>query len=37
MFAFANSVLETVRIPEIKSRITKLIATKLSVEIGFDL
>ncbi|PPK96589.1 MULTISPECIES: Fe-S cluster assembly protein SufD [Nonlabens] len=37
MFAFANSVLETVKIPEIKSRITKLIATKLGVEIGFDL
>ncbi|MEP0479544.1 MAG: SufD family Fe-S cluster assembly protein, partial [Nonlabens sp.] len=37
MFAFANSVLETVKIPEIKSRITKLIAMKLGVEIGFDL
>ncbi|MFT6197910.1 MAG: Fe-S cluster assembly protein SufD, partial [Nonlabens sp.] len=37
MFAFANSVLETVKIPEIKSRITKLIANKLGVEIGFDL
>jgi Fe-S cluster assembly protein SufD len=37
MFAFANSVLETVKIPEIKSRITKLIATKLGVKIGFDL
>ncbi len=37
MFAFANSVLESVKIPEIKSRITKLIAKKLGVEIGFDL
>ncbi|MGJ8683123.1 MAG: Fe-S cluster assembly protein SufD [Nonlabens sp.] len=37
MFAFANSVLESVKIPEIKSRITKLIAKKLNVEIGFDL
>jgi Fe-S cluster assembly protein SufD len=37
MFAFANSVLESVRIPEIKSRVTKLIAKKLSVDIGFDL
>jgi len=37
MFAFANSVLESVKIPEIKSRITKLIAMKLNVEIGFDL
>jgi Fe-S cluster assembly protein SufD len=37
MFAFANSVLESVKIPEIKTRITKLIAMKLGVEIGFDL
>jgi Fe-S cluster assembly protein SufD len=37
MFAFANSVLESVKIPEIKSRITKLIAMKLNVDIGFDL
>ncbi len=37
MFAFANSVLESVKIPEIKSRITKLIANKLKVDIGFDL
>ncbi len=37
MFAFANSVLESVRIPEIKSRVTKLIAMKLGVDIGFDL
>jgi Fe-S cluster assembly protein SufD len=37
MFAFANSVLESVKIPEIKSRITKLIAMKLKVDIGFDL
>lgn len=37
MFAFANSVLENVKIPEIKTRITKLIANKLAVAIGFDL
>ena len=37
MFAFANTVLESVKIPEVKSRITKLIATKLGVDIGFDL
>ena len=37
MFAFANSVLESVKIPEIKSRITKLIAKKLQVDIGFNL
>ena len=37
MYAFANTVLESVKIPEVKSRITKLIATKLAVNIGFDL
>ncbi|WP_298779491.1 Fe-S cluster assembly protein SufD [uncultured Polaribacter sp.] len=37
MFAFANTVLESVKIPEVKQRITKLIAQKLGVHIGFDL
>jgi Fe-S cluster assembly protein SufD len=37
MYAFANTVLESVKIPEVKSRITKLIATKLGINIGFDL
>jgi len=37
MYAFANNVLETVKIPELKKRINKLIATKLGVNIGFDL
>ena len=37
MYAFANTVLGSVKIPEVKERITKLIATKLSVHIGFDL
>ena len=37
MYAFANSVLESVKIPQIKARINKLIATKLGVDIGFDL
>ncbi len=37
MYAFANTVLESVKIPEVKSRITKLIANKLGVAIGFDL
>ncbi|MEE9408837.1 MAG: Fe-S cluster assembly protein SufD [Polaribacter sp.] len=37
MFAFANTVLESVKIPEVKQRITKLIAQKLGVDIGFDL
>lgn len=37
MYAFANNVLESVRIPELKSRINKLIANKLGVHLGFDL
>jgi Fe-S cluster assembly protein SufD len=37
MYAFANNVLESVRIPELKKRINKLIALKMNVQIGFDL
>ena len=37
MYAFANNVLESVRIPELKTRINKLIANKLGVSLGFDL
>jgi Fe-S cluster assembly protein SufD len=37
MFAFSNNVLESVKIPELKQRITKIIANKLGVNIGFDL
>nr|WP_299340778.1 Fe-S cluster assembly protein SufD [Allomuricauda sp.] len=37
MYAFANNVLESVRIPELKTRINKLIAKKLGVSLGFDL
>jgi len=37
MFAFSNNVLDSVKIPEIKQRITKIIANKLGVKIGFDL
>lgn len=37
MYAFANNVLESVRIPELKMRINKLIASKLGVQLGFDL
>jgi Fe-S cluster assembly protein SufD len=37
MYAFANTVLESVKIPEVKQRITKLIAKKLGINIGFDL
>jgi len=37
MFAFSNNVLDSVKIPEIKTRITKIIANKLGVNIGFNL
>ena len=37
MYAFANNVLESVRIPELKKRINNLIALKMNVQIGFDL
>jgi Fe-S cluster assembly protein SufD len=37
MFAFSNNVLSSVKIPEIKQRITKIIANKLGVNLGFDL
>jgi len=37
MFAFANTVLESVKILKVKQRITKLIAQKLGVNIGFEI
>lgn len=37
MYAFSNNVLDSVKIPEVKTRINKLIATKLGVNLGFDL
>ena len=37
MYAFANTVLDSVRIPELKERITKQIAKKLGVNVGFAL
>lgn len=37
MYAFANNVLDTVKIPQLKQRINKLIANKLNVSLGFDL
>lgn len=37
MYAFANNVLESVKIPEVKKRINKIIANKLNVSLGFDL
>ena len=35
-FAFANDILNSVKIPNIKKRITDIIAEKLNVNIGFD-
>ena len=37
LYAFANNVLVSVKIPQLKSRINKLIATKLGVNLGFDI
>ena len=37
MYAFSNAVIESIKIPELKQRITKIIATKLGVQMGFDL
>lgn len=37
MYAFANNVLESVKIPELKRRINKLIADKIGVSLGFEL
>ena len=37
MYAFSNEVIESIKIPELKGRITKLIAKKLGVNMGFDL
>src|SRR6478752_464829 len=37
MYAFSNAVIENIKIPELKQRITKIIANKLNVKIGFDL
>ena len=36
-YAFANNVLESVNIPELKYKIKKIIAKKLGVNLGFDL
>ncbi len=37
MYAFSNDVIESIKIPELKQRITNIIATKLGVSLGFDL
>ena len=37
MYAFSNAVIENIKIPELKKRITAIIADKLGVKLGFDL
>lgn len=37
MYAFSNAVIQNIKIPELKQRITTIIATKLGVKLGFDL
>jgi len=37
MYAFSNNVLDSVKIPELKVRVNKIIAQKLGVNLGFDL
>ncbi|MFD1294956.1 Fe-S cluster assembly protein SufD [Lutibacter holmesii] len=37
LFAFGNDVVEKIKIPQLKSRITKLIAKNLGVDLGFEL
>ena len=37
MYAFANTVLESVKIPELKRRINRLIADKIGVNMGFGI
>jgi len=37
LYAFANAALEKIKIPELKTRISKLIAAKLGVDLGFGI
>ncbi|RPD91246.1 Fe-S cluster assembly protein SufD [Aureibaculum marinum] len=37
LYAFANDALEKIKIPELKTRITKIISNKLDVNLGFDI
>jgi len=37
LFAFGNDVVEKIKIPQLKTRITKLIAENLGVDLGFEL
>ena len=37
MYAFTNEVTSSIKIPELKSKIARIIADKLGVNMGFDL
>jgi len=37
MYAFTDEVMESVKIPELKSKVAKVIASKLGVSMGFDI
>jgi len=37
LYAFGNDVVEKIKIPQLKTKIAKFIATKLNVKLGFDL
>lgn len=37
LYAFSNEVIESIKIPELKQRVLKIIAQKLGVNLGFDL
>ncbi len=37
MYAFTSEVTSSIKIPELKAKIAKIIATKLNVNMGFDL
>lgn len=37
LYAFSNEVFESIKVPELKQRITKIIADKLGVNLGFEL
>ena len=37
LYAFGNDVVEKIKIPQLKTRIAKLIALKLGVQLGFEI
>ena len=37
LYAFANEALESIKIPELKTKINKIIADKLGVDLGFSI